>query len=43
MCVDDDLVDMYNALPELYIDELREMAETFDIPSDANSMLADAL
>ena len=43
MCVDDSLVDMYAALPELYVDELREMAGAFEIPCDADSMLADPI
>jgi hypothetical protein len=43
MCVDDDLVDMYPALPKLYLDELREMAEAFEVPSDEDSMLADTI
>ena len=43
MCVDDDLVDMYGALPELYLEELREMAETFEVPADTDSMLADPI
>ena len=41
MSVDDDLVDLHAALPELYLQEMMEMAASFGVPIDKESMLAE--
>ena len=41
MSLDDQLVDMHAALPELYLQEVMEMAASFGVSIDEDTVLAE--